>query len=115
MQSLGRNGRKCFNDKAKHMNRRINAAGLALVEQWEGLKAMVYQESLFKKFGLHAHLGIHLLQPTVIFLQSLHLADLRRIHSAVLGSEFVKGRHAHPCSGKVQAPEPRPLPSAGSP
>lgn len=54
------------------------------------MAASLLSQSLLEEFGLHAHLRIHLLQPTVLVFQSFHLADHRCIHTAILGSPFVK-------------------------
>src|SRR5690606_40754265 len=55
----------------------------------------LFSQSFFEQLRLHAHLGIHLLQPPVLVFQGLHLADHRGIHATVFGSPFVERRRAH--------------------
>src|SRR5690606_8017600 len=49
-----------------------------------------FSESFLQQVGLHAQVGIHPLQSSVLFLQSLHLAHHRGIHTAILRTPFVK-------------------------
>lgn len=45
--------------------------------------------------GLHAHVRIYPLQPPVLLANGLHLADQRRIHSAILRPPRLERRAAH--------------------
>ncbi len=53
-----------------------------------------------------AHLRIHLLEPSVLPFQSLHLANHRGIHTAVFGSPLGKRT---PCSYRVASTAPIPV------
>jgi len=53
-------------------------------------------DRVVKQLILHAHLGIHLLQPAVLFGHVLHLGNQRCVHAAKLGPPFVKAGTAHP-------------------
>src|SRR5690606_26241889 len=54
------------------------------------MAASFFSESFLQQVGLHAQVGIHPLQSSVLFLQSLHLAHHRGIHTAILRTPFVK-------------------------
>src|SRR5690606_17429779 len=54
------------------------------------MAASFFPESFLQQVGLHAQVGIHPLQSSVLFLQSLHLAHHRGIHTAILRTPFVK-------------------------
>lgn len=47
------------------------------------MAASLSSQSLLQQFCLHVHLCIHLLQPTILILQSLHLTGHRCIHAAI--------------------------------
>ncbi len=55
----------------------------------------IFSKRLLEQFILHAQLGKHFLEPLVLVLNGLHLADHRRIHPAKLRSPFVERRAAH--------------------
>src|SRR5690606_29445871 len=52
------------------------------------MAASFFSESFLQQVGLHAQVGIHPLQSSVLFLQSLHLAHHRGIHTAILRTPF---------------------------
>ena len=55
----------------------------------------LFSKSFLQKIGLHAEVRINPLQPTVLVLDGLHLADQRRIHAAILRTPLVERRIAH--------------------
>ena len=55
----------------------------------------LFSEGFFQQIILHAHLGIHPLQATVLVRHGPHLRHHRRIHPAILRTPFIKAGAAH--------------------
>jgi hypothetical protein len=56
---------------------------------------LLFSQRFLQQIVLHAQVRKHSLQPAVLFLNGLHLADHGRIHAAILCSPFVERRIAH--------------------
>jgi len=55
----------------------------------------LFSKSFLEQIRLHAEVSIHPLQPAVLVFDSLHLADQRRIHAAILRPSFIERRVTH--------------------
>jgi hypothetical protein len=55
----------------------------------------LFSKGFLQQIRLHARIRKHALQPRVLILQALHLADHGRIHAAILRALLVERRRAH--------------------
>jgi len=59
------------------------------------MAGLFFSKSFLEQFILHAQLGKHFLEPSVLILNLLHLADHRSVHPPKLRPQFVERCIAH--------------------
>lgn len=58
------------------------------------MASLLFSKGVFQQLILYRHLGIHLLQPPVLFRHGLHLGHQRSVHAAILRPPVVERRIA---------------------
>jgi hypothetical protein len=66
---------------------------MAISRRWYG---RFFSEDVLQKLVPHRHLGVHLLQPAILFRHRLHLGHQRRVHAVELRAPVVVSRRADP-------------------